>query len=108
MLQKKMLEESKIQKKRRTMLKVKNDFRFIRKNVSICLVKKKSTIITKSNQKSYKIQLPILINSHMMTEDLWHWISAVADWRKNVEERRSSKNGTTEAGKKTRDLNGAG
>ena len=44
----------------------------------------------------------------MMTEDLWHWISAVADWRKHVEERRSSKNRKTEVGKKTRDLNGAG
>ena len=30
------------------------------------------------------------------------------DWRENVEERRSSKNGKTEAGKKTRDFNGAG
>ena len=44
----------------------------------------------------------------MMTEDSWHWISGVADWRKNVEERRSSKNGKIEAGKKTRDFNGAG
>ena len=44
----------------------------------------------------------------MMTEDLWHWISALADWRKNVEGRRSSKNGKTEAGKKTIDFNGAG
>ena len=44
----------------------------------------------------------------MMTEDLWHQISAVADWRKNVKERRSLKNRETEAPKKTRDLNGAG
>ena len=44
----------------------------------------------------------------MMTEDLWHWISAVIDWRENVEERRSSKNGKTEAGKKTRVFSRAG
>ena len=43
-----------------------------------------------------------------MTEDLWHWISAVAKWTKNFEERRSSKSRRTEGRKKTRDLNGAG
>ena len=66
----------------------------------ICLVKK--------NYNYNKSQWPILINSHMMTEDLWHWISALADWRKNVVGRRTSKNGKTEAGKKTIDFNGAG
>ena len=35
----------------------------------------------------------------MMTEDLWHWISAVADWRKNVCRKEKFKEQANRSGK---------
>lgn len=65
MLQKKMLVERKIQKKRRTILKVKNDFRFIRKNVSHLFIKKKTTI----NKIKPKISQKSMTNSYQQSHD---------------------------------------
>ena len=97
MLQKKMLVERKIQKKRRTILKVKNDFRFIRKNVSHLFIKKKTTI----NKIKPKISQKSMTNSYQQSHDDWRFMALdkcccwleVERWRKEKFKKRDNRSG---------------
>ena len=73
MLQKKMLMEKKMQKKRRTILKVKNDLRFIKKKMfHICLVKRKNH---NHNKIKPKIFQKSVTNSYQQSHDDWRFMA---------------------------------
>lgn len=105
------LKKISVEKKSRKILKVKKWLQIHNKNTSHLKRLKKTTTTTATKNKP-KILQKSMTNSCLWSHcDCWleqHWKSAISDWTKTGEGRRSGKSWKTEAKKKTQDLNGVG